>query len=177
MDASGSAQGGGSVADADAAFPPTCWHRIAGCARMCARIEDSAMQQVKGTFQVKRTGQSAIDDAGEGADMARIRLEKTFQGALDATSVVEMMSVGTAVQGSAAYVALEHVIGRLDGRKGSFALQHSGTMDRGTPSLSVMVVPDSGTGELRGLTGTLGIDIVDGKHYYTFDFDLDPARS
>ena len=77
------------------------------------------MQQVKGTFDVKRTGQSTIDDAGEGAGMARIRLEKTFHGALDATSVVEMMSVGTAVQGSAAYVALEHVVGRLDGRSGT----------------------------------------------------------
>lgn len=130
------------------------------------------MQQAKGTFDVKRTGQSTIDDAGEGAGMARIRLEKTFHGALDATSVVEMMSVGTAVQGSAAYVALEHVVGRLEGRSGAFALQHNGTMTRGAPTLSVSVVPDSGTGELQGLAGTLAIDIVDGQHYYTFDFTL-----
>jgi Protein of unknown function (DUF3224) len=140
---------------------------------MCARIEDSAMQQVKGTFDVKRTGQSTIDDAGEGAGLARIRLEKKFHGALDATSVVEMMSVGTAVQGSAAYVALEHVIGRLDGRSGAFAFQHSGTMNRGVPTLSVTVVPDSGTGDLQGLAGTLAIDIVEGQHYYTFDFTFD----
>lgn len=130
------------------------------------------MQQAKGTFDVKRTGQSTIDDAGEGAGMARIRLEKKFHGALDATSVVEMMSVGTAVQGSAAYVALEHVVGRLDGRSGTFSLQHSGIMNRGAPSLSVTVVPDSGTGELQGLAGTLAIDIVEGQHYYTFDFSL-----
>ena len=133
------------------------------------------MQQVKGTFDVRRTGQSSIDDAGEGASMARIRLEKTFHGALDATSVVEMMSVGTTVQGSAAYVALEHVSGRLDGRSGTFVLQHAGTMARGVPTLSVTVVPDSGTGELQGLAGTLAIDIIDGQHYYTFDFELDPV--
>ena len=133
------------------------------------------MQQVKGTFDVRRTGQSSIDDAGEGASMARIRLEKTFHGALDATSVVEMMSVGTAVQGSVAYVALEYVSGRLDGRSGTFALQHAGTMARGVPTLSVTVVPDSGTGELQGLAGTLAIDIIDGQHYYTFDFELDPV--
>jgi hypothetical protein len=133
------------------------------------------MQQVKGTFDVKRTGQSTIDDAGEGASMARIRLEKAFHGALDARSVVEMMSVGTAVQGSAAYVALEHVTGRLDGRSGSFALQHNGTMARGVPTLSVTVVPDSGTGELQGLAGSLAIDIIDGQHHYTFDFSFEPA--
>ena len=133
------------------------------------------MQQVNGTFDVRRTGQSSIDDAGEGASMARIRLEKTFHGALDATSVVEMMSVGTTVQGSAAYVALEHVSGRLDGRSGTFALQHAGTMARGVPTLSVTVVPDSGTGELQGLAGTLAIDIIDGLHHYTFDFELDPV--
>jgi uncharacterized protein DUF3224 len=131
------------------------------------------MQQAKGKFDVKRTGQSTIDDAGEGASLARIRLEKTFHGELEATSVVEMMSVGTAVQGSAGYVALEYVIGRLAGRSGAFALQHSGTMTRGAPTLSVTVVPDSGTGELAGLAGTCAIDIVDGQHYYTFDYSLD----
>ncbi|MDN5780939.1 MAG: DUF3224 domain-containing protein [Luteimonas sp.] len=130
------------------------------------------MQQVTGTFEVRRTGQSIIEDAGDGANMTRMRLEKTFQGALDASSVVEMTSVGTAIPGSAAYVAIEHVQGRLDGRLGSFALQHAGTMDRGTPSLSVSVVPDSGTGELDGLSGTMQIDIVDGQHFYTLEFML-----
>lgn len=133
------------------------------------------MQQVKGTFDVRRTGQSSIDDAGEGANMARIRLEKVFHGALDATSVVEMTSVGTAIQGSAAYVAIEYVSGRLDGRIGAFALQHAGTMKRGAPALSVTVVPDSGTGELQGLVGSLAIDIVEGQHHYTFDFELNPV--
>jgi hypothetical protein len=128
--------------------------------------------QAKGKFDVRRTGQSVVEDAGEGANMARIRLEKTFHGTLDASSVVEMTSVGTAVQGSAGYVAMEHVRGRLDGRAGTFALQHSGTMARGTPSLSLSVVPDSGTGELEGLAGTMAIDIVDGQHWYTFDYRL-----
>ncbi len=129
--------------------------------------------QAKGRFDVRRTGQSAVEDAGEGANMARIRLEKTFHGALDATSVVEMTSIGTAVQGSAGYVAMEHVRGRLDGREGTFALQHSGTMARGEASLSLSVVPDSGTGGLEGLAGAMAIDIVDGRHWYTFDYRLD----
>ena len=130
------------------------------------------MKQVKGTFDVRRTGQSVVEGAGEDANMARIRLEKTFHGALEASSVVEMTSVGTAVPGSAAYVAIEHVRGRLDGRDGSFALQHAGTMDRGTPSLSVSIVPDSGTGELDGLSGTMHIDVADGQHFYTLEFEF-----
>ena len=130
------------------------------------------MKQVKGTFDVRRTGQSVVEGAGEETNMARIRLEKTFHGALEASSVVEMTSVGTAVPGSAAYVAIEHVRGRLDGRDGSFALQHAGTMDRGTPSLSVSIVPDSGTGELDGLSGTMHIDVAEGQHFYTLEFEL-----
>ena len=79
-----------------------------------------------------------------------------------------MLSAGTATKGSAGYVAIDQVTGTLEGRTGGFLLQHSGSMKRGEPSLSVMVVPDSGTGELAGITGTLSINIVDGKHFYDF---------
>jgi hypothetical protein len=78
----------------------------------------------------------------------------------------------TAVKGSAGYVAIEQVTGVLRGRRGTFFLQHRGVMDRGTPTLSVTVVPDSGTGELEGLSGTMTIDIAGGEHSYTFDYAL-----
>jgi len=82
------------------------------------------------------------------------------------------LSAVTSVKGSAGYVAIDHVTGELDGRKGSFVLQHSGAMNRGAQVLSIMVVPDSGTGELAGLSGTLSINIVDGLHFYDFIYSL-----
>jgi hypothetical protein len=100
-------------------------------------------------------------------------IDKQFQGDLEATSVGEMLTAGTAVKGSAGYVAVERVSGTLAGRRGTFVLQHTGTMTRGTPQLSVTVVPDSGTGELAGLTGTLAITIADGTHSYDFDYAID----
>ena len=102
--------------------------------------------------------------------MGHSRFDKRFRGPLDATSVVHMLAVMSATPGSGAYVAIERIEGTLDGKRGSFHAQHSGAMDRGTPSLDISVVPDSGTGELAGLHGRIAIDIVDGKHYYTFDY-------
>lgn len=129
------------------------------------------MPQVKGEFEVKREMQPMVD-MGDGAQAAHMRFDKAFQGPLDATGVVHMFAVGTATEGSAAYVAVERIAGTLDGRAGSFFMQHTGIMDRGAPSLTVAVVPDSGTEALAGLRGTLAIDIVDGKHFYTFDYVL-----
>ena len=129
------------------------------------------MPQVKGEFEVKRAMQPMVD-MGNDAQAAHMRFDKVFHGPLDATGVVHMLAVGTAVEGSAAYVAVERIVGRLDGHAGTFYMQHSGTMDRGTPSLAVSVVPDSGTDGLIGLRGTLAIDITDGKHFYTFDYSL-----
>jgi hypothetical protein len=83
-----------------------------------------------------------------------------------------MLSAGTAVPGSAGYVAIERVSGALHGRQGSFVLMHYGLMERGTPSLRVSVVPDSGTGELAGIRGELAIHIEQGRHQYTFDYEL-----
>lgn len=121
---------------------------------------------IRGTFDVKLTPQP--DDSPVG----RMSLDKRFHGELDAASVGQMLAIRSAVEGSAGYVAMEHVTGTLQGRAGSFALQHSGTMNRGAPSLSVTVVPDSGTGDLVGLTGKMNIVITDGKHFYEFDYKL-----
>jgi hypothetical protein len=99
-------------------------------------------------------------------------IAKEFDGDLAATSRGTMLAAMTAVKGSAGYVAIEQVTGRLGGREGTFVLQHSGTMTRGVPELSVTVVPDSGTGDLTGLAGRMTIDVVDGKHSYSFEYCL-----
>jgi len=125
----------------------------------------------RGTFDVTLTPQ-ASDDAGGGASVGRMSIAKQFHGELEATSAGQMLAVNTDVDGSAGYVALEQVTGTLQGRSGTFVLQHSGTVARGTPQLSVTVVPDSGTGGLVGLAGTMAIDIVGGNHLYTFDYTL-----
>ena len=125
-----------------------------------------------GTFDVTLTPQPGRN-AGE-AVPARMLLDKTYHGDLEATSAGEMLSAMTAVKGSAGYVALERVEGSLQGKRGTFALQHSGTMDRGKPSLTITVVPDSGTGELVGLAGTLAIEIAGGVHHYDFTYTLQP---
>jgi hypothetical protein len=99
-------------------------------------------------------------------------VDKQFHGDLDATSKGEMLAAGTDVKGSAGYVAMERVRGTLHGRSGTFALQHTGTMTRGAPQLSVTVVPDSATGQLAGLAGRMAIDITDGSHSYDFEYTL-----
>lgn len=130
-------------------------------------------EQIKGTFDVVMEPEPQYDTFEGGLVLGRLLLKKTFHGELDATSTVRMLSAGTAVKGSAGYVAIELVDGKLRGRRGTFVLQHTGTMNRGQASLSVTVVPDSGTGELTGMHGTMTIDIVAGAHSYTFDFVLD----
>jgi hypothetical protein len=127
------------------------------------------VHQARGTFDIQAQREPPFDP-GEGATLGRTSFTKQFHGELEATSVVHMLSAVTEVKGSAGYVALERVKGELSGRTGSFVLQHSGVMTRGKPELSVTVVPDSGTQELKGIAGRLSIDIVDGKHFYTFDY-------
>jgi Protein of unknown function (DUF3224) len=124
----------------------------------------------KGTFDVKVA--PVAEDKADGSTLGRYSLDKQYHGDLEATSKGEMLTAGTSVKGSAGYVAMERVTGTLAGRKGSFVLQHTGTMNRGTPTLTVSVVPDSGTDELAGLTGTLTIIIADGKHSYDFEYSL-----
>ena len=133
--------------------------------------ESFVKQAAKGEFNVNLAPQ-ALADADADASLGRLSLDKHFHGELEATSKGEMLSARSSVQGSAGYVAIERVTGTLHGRSGSFVFQHSGTMDRGTPSLSVRVVPDSGTDQLIGLSGSMQIDILDGKHYYMFEYVL-----
>jgi hypothetical protein len=123
-----------------------------------------------GPFDVKLTPQPAEPDVDGG--LGRMALDKTFHGDLDATSKGTMLSAMTDMKGSAGYVALERVTGTLHGRRGSFVLQHSGTMDRGAPTLTISVVPDSGTDELVGLSGTMTIVVARGTHNYGFDYEL-----
>ena len=127
-----------------------------------------------GTFDVKVTPQAS--DKGESAPVGRMTIDKQFHGDLEGTSEGEMLTAMTAVKGSAGYVAIERVTGTLRGRKGTFALQHTGIMNRGTPSLTITVVPDSGTEQLAGLSGKMAILIAaDGKHSYEFDYTIDDA--
>jgi hypothetical protein len=104
--------------------------------------------------------------------LGRLSIEKHYYGDLDASSKGEMLSAVAAVKGSGGYVALERVTGTLNGKKGSFVLQHFGTMDRGTPDLTIIVVPDSGTEELAGIEGTMTIEIVEKLHHYKFVFAI-----
>jgi len=127
--------------------------------------------RASGTFEVKVNPQPADDKVGD-PGMSRLSLDKQFQGDLEGTSKGQMLAIGTAVEGSAGYVAIERVTGTLHDRSGTFALQHSGTMTRGAPQLIISVVPDSGTDELVGLAGKMTINIVDGKHLYDFDYTL-----
>ena len=131
-------------------------------------------QQAKGEFDVSRTDEPACDMGG-GASAGHYRFEKQFHGELEASSIVHMLAVGTDVPGSAAYVAIERLSGTLHGLAGSFFLQHNGVMNRGAASLSLTIVPDSGTGDLLGISGRMAIDITAGKHFYTLDYTLPPA--
>jgi hypothetical protein len=131
------------------------------------------MPTAAGPFDVAMSPEPQYDASPEGIVLGRIAFDKRFHGDLDATGSVRMLSAGGPVKGSAGYVALERVVGRLHGRDGSFILQHSGTMNRGQAQLTVTVVPDTGTGELVGLSGTMTIDIVEGKHFYAFAYALE----
>jgi hypothetical protein len=123
-----------------------------------------------GTFEVKMKPQ-ADENVGD-PTIGRMSLDKQFHGDMEATSKGQMLAVQGEIKGSAGYVAIERVTGTLSGRTGTFALQHTGTMNRGVPEQSVTVVPDSGTGDLSGLSGKMTIKIADGKHSYEFDYTI-----
>ena len=132
--------------------------------------------RASGTFEVRMSPQ-APDEGAEGVGIGRMLIDKRFEGDLEGTSKGQMLAAGTSVAGSAGYVAMEQVTGKLAGRSGAFVLQHSGTMERGAARLTVSVVPDSGKGELEGLTGMMEIVIEEGQHSYVFDYALDAAES
>ena len=127
-------------------------------------------KNAKGTFDVKMNPQ--MDDDSGDSTVVRMTLEKQFHGDLEGVSKGQMLAVSTDVPGSAGYVAMERVNGTLNGRKGTFALQHNGVMTRGTPQLNIIVVPDSGTGKLAELAGKMTINIEDGKHFYELEYIL-----
>lgn len=132
-------------------------------------------KHARGTFDVKTTPQPP-DDGATASSIGRLLLDKQFQGDLEGHSRGQMLGLRTAVEGSAGYVALEEFAGTLGGRRGAFALQHSGTMARGAQHLTITVVPDSGTEELAGLSGQMEIKIEGGKHYYDFEYTLGDAK-
>ena len=133
-------------------------------------------QHVSGPFDVKITPQKPDTQIARAANLGRLTIDKRYHGDLEAIAKGEMLAAQTETKGSAGYVALERVTGKLKGRSGSFVLQHNGIMNRGMAELSVTVVPDSGAGELRGLSGKMRIVIApDGAHSYEFDFKIEPA--
>ena len=128
------------------------------------------MTRAAGPFDVKITPQD--DNLGDPL-LNRMLLDKSYLGDLEATSKGQMLTAGSAVKGSGAYVAIEKVSGTLKGCSGTFVLQHAGTMNRNVPQLLITVVPDSGTGDLQGISGKMNITIApDGKHSYDFEYDL-----
>lgn len=127
--------------------------------------------KIKGEFEVKLNPQDGYAQGNDGIKLGRMTLDKTFHGDLDAKSKGEMLSAMTPV-GSAGYVAIEQVQGTLKGKKGSFVLQHFGTINNGKERLILEVVPDSATGEIKGLSGTMAIIIEDGMHFYEFEYQL-----
>jgi hypothetical protein len=143
---------------------------IAGLAH--AQTKAPMTLQAKGPFDVKVVPQKPDSEIAEAAKLARMTIDKVFHGDLEATSKGEMIATQSEAKGSGGYVALERVTGTLKGRKGTFVLQHSATMNRGVPSLTITVVPDSGTDELEGLNGKMNIIMAGGKHSYEFDYIL-----
>jgi len=129
--------------------------------------EPTVSQHATGTFEVKMTPKPSDPPLG------KFSFDKQFHGGLDGTSKGEMLAAGNGAAGSSGgYVALEQFTGTLDGHRGTFILQHSGTMIAGKPELTITVVPDSGTGELKGLSGRMNITIENGKHSYDFEYTL-----
>ena len=128
-------------------------------------------KHASGTFDVKITPQK---DEGVGdASIGRMSIDKVYHGDLEGTGLGQMLAgMAAEMKDSGAYVAIERVRGTLHGRTGSFAVHHLGIMTRGAQDLAIAVVPDSGTEELKGISGTMTIDIKDGKHYYGFDYTI-----
>lgn len=139
------------------------------------RKEHAPMTRAAGSFDVTLAPQTPYNQ-DPAAALGRFSLDKQFHGDLEATSKGEMLTAGSPATGSAGYVAVERVTGTLKGRSGSFALQHTGLMTRGTPELTIIVVPDSGTGQLAGISGRMTINIVDKKHFYEFEYAISEGK-
>ena len=137
--------------------------------------EQLNMKKASGLFDVTLTPQTP-DGKYEDVMLGRFTVDKQYQGDLEATGTGQMLTGGTRVKGSAGYVAIERVSGTLHGKRGSFVLQHIGTMSHGDFRLSVTVIPDSGTDELTGISGSMSILVVAKKHSYHFDYTIAAAK-
>jgi hypothetical protein len=148
---------------------------ISVLALRAAQKEPPMPHHATGTFEVKLT---PLDPAFKAEDnsIGRYSLDKQFHGTLEATSKGEMLSGMGTIKGSGGYVAIERVSGTLDGRTGTFILQHNGTMQNGVYHLNVIVVPDSATAQLTGLQGSMEIVIKDAKHFYDFTYSLPDTK-
>jgi hypothetical protein len=134
---------------------------------------NSPTRHVSGPFDVKVTHQ---DDSSGDPLLNRMTLDKQYHGDLEATGIGQMLTAGTDVKGSGAYVAIEKVTGTLEGKKGTFILQHAGTMTREVPQLAIVVVPDSGTSDLKGISGNMKIKFAEGgKHFYELDYTMEKS--
>lgn len=128
--------------------------------------------KISGKFSANLNPLDCFANGCDGATLGRMSINKTFEGELSAESTGEMFSALTSVEGSAGYVAIEQVVGNLSGKTGSFILQHYGIMAKGESSLTLEVVPDSGAGDLVGISGAMDIRIEEGQHFYDFDYEL-----
>jgi hypothetical protein len=135
----------------------------------------SATEPTKAADGADAKAVNKSNDKAAASPLGRMTMDKQFHGDLEATSKGQMLTAGTDVKGSAGYVAIERVTGTLNGRAGSFILQHSATLARGVPQQSITVVPDSGTGQLVGISGKMTVIIDAGKHSYVFDYTLPTA--
>jgi len=131
------------------------------------------MKKIKGIFDVNMHPLEYSQESKHGVQIGRMSIDKSFHGDLSGTSKGEMLSAITGVKGSAGYVAIEQVTGQLEGREGSFVLQHFGVMDQGRSRLILEVVPDSATGEMKGLSGMMQIEIKGGQHFYEFEYGFE----
>jgi hypothetical protein len=126
---------------------------------------------VTGTFEITMQAEPPFDTV-EGVSLSRASFTKRFSGAIEGTSQVQMLASRTPVENSAGYVAIERIVGALEGRSGSFVVLQRGVMTRGARALDITIVPDSGTGELAGIAGKMDIQIVLGEHRYELDYTL-----
>jgi len=139
--------------------------------QLSPRLEVRIVSRASGPFDVSLKPLPMDNEPGSEM-LGRMSIDKQYTGDLDGASKGQMLTGGTAIKTSAGYVAIELVTGTLKGRKGSFILQHTGVMNRGAPSLVITVVPDSGTGQLEGIRGTMAIKIDGGKHSYELNYTL-----
>ena len=126
--------------------------------------------KISGKFEVSLEPMETYSKSVDGSTLARMSIDKIFHGELSAESKGEMLSAMTTVKGAAGYVAIEQVTGSLAGKQGSFILQHFGVMSNSEDRLILEVIPNSATGDLTGLIGSMLIRMEDGQHYYDFEY-------